>query len=137
MAIYAFTITTVIFLPLSAVSSIFGMNTNDIRDMDKSQWLYWATALPVTFSVIIIGLWWMGELGNALRWLFMRARSDGYALSRPGGRVIEMVPGDFMPRLRRRQEGAPPVRYVERRPGVVAVDETGRPVHYRSNSDWI
>ena len=102
MAIYAFTITTVIFLPLSAVSSIFGMNTNDIRDMDKSQWLYWATALPVTFSVIIIGLWWMGELGNALRWLFMRARSDGYALSRPGGRVIEMVPGDFMPRLRRR-----------------------------------
>ncbi|RYP63142.1 hypothetical protein DL769_007053 [Monosporascus sp. CRB-8-3] len=138
MAIYAFTITTVIFLPLSAVSSIFGMNTNDIRNMKTDQWLYWATALPVTISVIIMGLWWMGELGNALRWLFRRERSYDYALGRPVGREVELLPGDIMPRLMRRQESPAPVRYVERRPGVVpAVGEAARPIHYRSSSDWV
>ncbi|KAH8905061.1 hypothetical protein BR93DRAFT_945996 [Coniochaeta sp. PMI_546] len=68
-AIYAFTIVTVIFLPLSAVAGIFGMNTADVRDMDFDQWLYWATAVPVTVAVILLGLWWMGELRNALSWL--------------------------------------------------------------------
>ncbi|KAI0437042.1 hypothetical protein F4803DRAFT_556393 [Xylaria telfairii] len=68
-AVYAFTIVTVIFLPLSAISSIFGMNTSDIRDLEQGQWLYWATAVPVTLGVILIGLWWMGELGNAALWL--------------------------------------------------------------------
>ncbi len=91
MAIYAFTITTVIFLPLSAVSSIFGMNTNDIRNMEMDQLVYWVTALPVTIFVIIVALWWMGELGNALRWLFRRKRGDGYVLGTPpvgrGGRA--------------------------------------------------
>ncbi|KAJ9483613.1 hypothetical protein VN97_g9784 [Penicillium thymicola] len=32
-AIYAFTIVTIIFLPLNTVSSIFGMNTTDIRNI--------------------------------------------------------------------------------------------------------
>jgi hypothetical protein len=68
-AIYAFTIVTVVFLPLSAISSIFGMNTSDIRDMEFGQWLYWAVAIPVTLVIIVIGLWWMGELGNVLKWL--------------------------------------------------------------------
>ncbi|KHN95339.1 Mg2+ transporter protein, CorA-like/Zinc transport protein ZntB [Metarhizium album ARSEF 1941] len=67
-AIYAFTIVTVVFLPLSAISSIFGMNTNDIRDMNSGQWLYWAVAIPVTLLIIVIGLWWMGELGNVVKW---------------------------------------------------------------------
>ncbi|KAJ3579507.1 hypothetical protein NPX13_g1054 [Xylaria arbuscula] len=68
-AVYAFTIVTVIFLPLSAISSIFGMNTSDIRNLEQGQWLYWATAVPITIGVILIGLWWMGELGNAALWL--------------------------------------------------------------------
>ncbi|KAK2590919.1 hypothetical protein QQS21_011400 [Conoideocrella luteorostrata] len=68
-AIYAFTIVTVVFLPLSAISSIFGMNTSDVRDMEYGQWLYWAVALPVTMLIIVIGLWWMGELGNVVKWL--------------------------------------------------------------------
>lgn len=68
-AIYAFTLVTIIFLPLSAVSSIFGMNTSDIRDMGPSQWLYWAVALPVTISVIIFGLWWMNELDAVWGWV--------------------------------------------------------------------
>lgn len=68
-AIYAFTIVTIVFLPISAVSSIFGMNTSDVRDMNQGIWLYWAVALPVTIGVIIGGLWWMHELDTVVGWL--------------------------------------------------------------------
>jgi hypothetical protein len=50
-AILVFTLVTIIFLPLSFVASVFGMNTVDIRDMDSSQWIFWATALPVTATI--------------------------------------------------------------------------------------
>ncbi|KAK5990918.1 hypothetical protein PT974_09193 [Cladobotryum mycophilum] len=79
-AIYAFTIVTIVFLPISAISSIFGMNTTDIRDMEFGQWLYWVVALPVTLIVIIAGLWWMNELGNVTRWLLGK-RSTRYRVS--------------------------------------------------------
>jgi Mg2+ and Co2+ transporter CorA len=52
--ILVFTVVTVIFLPLSFVTGFYGMNTNDIRNMESTQWIYWATALPLT--VIVIGL---------------------------------------------------------------------------------
>lgn len=68
-AIFAFTLVTIVFLPISTVSSIFGMNTTDVRDMQSSQWLYWAVAIPLTLFVILTGLWWMGEMGNLARWL--------------------------------------------------------------------
>lgn len=68
-AVYAFTIVTIIFLPLSSIAGIFGMNTSDVRDMEAGQWLYWVVALPVTLLVIVLGLWWMNELGNVMRWL--------------------------------------------------------------------
>ncbi|KAK2624167.1 hypothetical protein QTJ16_006117 [Diplocarpon rosae] len=63
-AIYAFTIVTIIFLPLGTVAAIMGMNTTDVRDMPFSQWVYWATALPLTFLVIAMCLAWAGELNN-------------------------------------------------------------------------
>ncbi|KAF4448955.1 hypothetical protein FALBO_16728 [Fusarium albosuccineum] len=72
-AIYAFTLVTIVFLPISTVSSIFGMNTTDVRDMEYSQWLYWVVAIPLTFLVILAGLWFMGELGNLIRWLTRRS----------------------------------------------------------------
>ncbi|KAK4210290.1 hypothetical protein QBC37DRAFT_35864 [Rhypophila decipiens] len=78
-AIYAFTIVTIVFLPLSAVASIFGMNTSDIRDMDGGQWIYWATAVPVTAVTVLLGLLWTGELSNLGAWL-------GEALLRLAGR---------------------------------------------------
>ncbi|RFU72016.1 mg2+ transporter [Trichoderma arundinaceum] len=89
-AIYAFTLVTIVFLPLSAISSIFGMNTNDIRNMDFDQWLYWVVALPVTVIIIIAGLWWMDELGNATDWLIGRRsrRSSEYGASSSSGARI-------------------------------------------------
>lgn len=70
---------TVVFLPLSAVSSIFGMNTADIRDMEQGQWAYWAAAIPVTISVIFLGLLFTGELGNLVEWaLGRRNKVAGY-----------------------------------------------------------
>jgi hypothetical protein len=66
-AIFAFTVVTSIFLPLSSIAGIFGMNTTDVRDMSSGQWLYWAVAIPVTGAVILGGLWWMGELGSLVR----------------------------------------------------------------------
>lgn len=72
-AIFAFTIVTIIFLPLSAVSSIFGMNTKDVRDMEWGQGLYWAVAIPVTVVVIILGLLMTGQLGFIAEWVLRRA----------------------------------------------------------------
>ena len=34
------------------MSSLFGMNTYDIRNMGTKQWIFWATAIPVTFLVV-------------------------------------------------------------------------------------
>ena len=92
MAIYAFTIVTIIFLPLSAVAGVFGMNTADIRDMSLNQWAYWATAVPVTVVVIILGLWWMGELGNALAWILRRPVMGGGAVASGAGAYAIIPP---------------------------------------------
>jgi hypothetical protein len=47
-AIMIFTIVTIIFLPLSFVTSYLGMNTSDIRDMESRQTLFWTIAIPLT-----------------------------------------------------------------------------------------
>ncbi|KAF7188051.1 hypothetical protein HII31_10623 [Pseudocercospora fuligena] len=51
-AILVFTVVTIIFLPLNFVSSFFGMNFSDIRNMEKTQWLFWAVAICVTAGVV-------------------------------------------------------------------------------------
>lgn len=55
-AILVFTIVTIIFLPLSFVSSFFGMNTSDIRSMSTPQWVFWASALPLTTIVVGVSI---------------------------------------------------------------------------------
>ncbi|KAJ5356935.1 hypothetical protein N7517_011544 [Penicillium concentricum] len=55
-AILAFTIVTVIFLPLSFVTSFLGMNTTNIRDTNHTQQVFWAAALPLTALIIIVSL---------------------------------------------------------------------------------
>ncbi|OCL08847.1 hypothetical protein AOQ84DRAFT_388562 [Glonium stellatum] len=81
-AIYAFTIVTIIFLPLSFVSGFLGMNTTDIRNTNVKQWVFWASGLPLTAAVILIALMWAGELGNAWRAITnffpTRKRGSGY-----------------------------------------------------------
>ena len=58
-AIMVFTVVTVIFLPLSFVTSYFGMNASDIRDMKETQAVFWGVALPLTCvtlgSCLLIG----------------------------------------------------------------------------------
>ena len=63
-AVYAFTIVTVIFLPLSTVATILGMNTQDVRNTSLNQWIFWAVAIPLTFIIIILSLIWTNELQN-------------------------------------------------------------------------
>ncbi|KAI9368695.1 hypothetical protein BJX61DRAFT_203959 [Aspergillus egyptiacus] len=52
-AILVFTVVTVIFMPLSFVTSYLGMNTRDIRDMSHSQTLFWAISVPLTVGIIV------------------------------------------------------------------------------------
>ena len=51
-----FTIVTIVFSPLSFVTSLFGMNTVDIRSTDSTQAPFWATALPLTAIVVALSL---------------------------------------------------------------------------------
>ena len=80
-AIYAFTIVTIIFLPLSFVSGFLGMNTSDMRTMSQKQWVFWAVAIPLTLVIVIISLLWAGELKNAwdaLAKLFPQRKQSDY-----------------------------------------------------------
>ncbi|KAG8534324.1 uncharacterized protein KY384_001168 [Bacidia gigantensis] len=65
-AILVFTTVTIIFLPLSFVTSFFGMNTVDMRNINSSQGLFWATGLPLT--LFVLGAAWVvayhGELAS-------------------------------------------------------------------------
>ncbi|KAF1989779.1 hypothetical protein K402DRAFT_371761 [Aulographum hederae CBS 113979] len=51
-AILVFTIVTIVFLPLSFVSSFFGMNVSDIRNMEHTQSLFWMVSLTITAGVV-------------------------------------------------------------------------------------
>ncbi|KAF9700406.1 hypothetical protein EKO04_002041 [Ascochyta lentis] len=65
-AIMVFTIVTIIFLPLSFVTSFLGMNTTDIRDMGSSSSLFWAIAVPLT-AVTMGSILFIGYNGDELR----------------------------------------------------------------------
>jgi hypothetical protein len=71
-AIMVFTIVTVIFLPLSFVTSFLGMNTTDIRDMGSSSSLFWAIAVPLT-AVTMGSVLYIGYNGDDLRDAFSSA----------------------------------------------------------------
>lgn len=70
-AILVFTVVTIIFLPLNFVSSFFGMNFRDIRDMRQTQWLFWAVALCVTAGVVGGSLFLAFSGGKILEKLLM------------------------------------------------------------------
>ncbi|KAG9197511.1 hypothetical protein G6514_001505 [Epicoccum nigrum] len=68
-AIMVFTIVTVIFLPLSFVTSFLGMNTTDIRDMGSSSSLFWSIAIPLT-AITMASVLYIGYNGDDLRDFF-------------------------------------------------------------------
>jgi hypothetical protein len=69
-ALYAFTVTTIIFLPLSFVTSFLGMNTFDVRNMGSSQWIFWAAGVPFTVLILVILLIATGEIGAVRKWIY-------------------------------------------------------------------
>jgi hypothetical protein len=71
-AILVFTIASVIFLPLSFVSSYLGMNTVDIRDMELNQALFWQVALPATFALVALVLTGAYNASRILGWVSKR-----------------------------------------------------------------
>jgi hypothetical protein len=76
-AIRLFTVVTVIFLPLTFVATVLGMNTVDIRQMENSQVVYWEIALPLT-TIIILVAWAMTSDGWNLqeRWYGYKRRAQ-------------------------------------------------------------
>ncbi|KAJ8115521.1 hypothetical protein OPT61_g2853 [Boeremia exigua] len=67
-AILVFTIVTIIFLPLSFVSSFFGMNFSDIRDMESSQRLFWLAAGCLTAVTVGFSLFLAFYGGSIMEW---------------------------------------------------------------------
>jgi uncharacterized membrane protein len=67
-ATVVFTIITVIFLPLSFVASVFGMNTSDVRNMALTQWVFWASASSFTIMVVLITVYFV-DVPPLWRWL--------------------------------------------------------------------
>ncbi|CZR67669.1 uncharacterized protein PAC_17568 [Phialocephala subalpina] len=128
-AIYAFTIVTIIFLPLSSVASILGMNVNDIRNMEINQWVFWAVALPLTVIIITLCLIWAGELENF--WLGFKnlwgKGKTGRRYARGGGGYYVLNPRPQPP-----QEAAREIIYDR----IYNVDDEydERPSYHRSRS---
>jgi len=64
-AALTFTTVTVFFLPLTMLASVYGMNTSDIRNMNETQWLFWATAVPLCGIALFL---WLAYLGTLKQW---------------------------------------------------------------------
>ena len=52
-AIFVFTVVTVLFLPMSFVSSFFGMNVIGLSATTTTLKHFWVIALPLTFGIVI------------------------------------------------------------------------------------
>ncbi|KAF2493392.1 hypothetical protein BU16DRAFT_541088 [Lophium mytilinum] len=69
-AILVFTIVTIIFLPLSFVSSFFGMNFSDIRNMDSTQGLFWIISGALTVGTVGFAIFLAFYGGSLMEWFF-------------------------------------------------------------------
>jgi hypothetical protein len=87
-AIMVFTVVTVVFLPLSFVTSYFGMNTADIRNMNQKQSLFWSVAIPLTLvtvgSCVVLG--YNGDdIRHAIATLYHKVLGKGETTVESGG----------------------------------------------------
>ena len=53
-AIFVFTFITVLFLPLTFIAGVFGMNLIGISDTTSTTQHFWKIALPVTGGIIVL-----------------------------------------------------------------------------------
>ena len=81
--ILVFTIVTIVFLPLSFVTSLLGMNTVDIRNSNSTQALFWAISLPLTAVVVALSLL-VGFKGYQIREVFEKREFGAAYLRRKG-----------------------------------------------------
>jgi hypothetical protein len=72
-AILVFTIVTIIFLPMSFISSFFGMNFSDIRNMEQTQRLFWIVAGSLTAGTVIFSTF-LAFYGGAIMETFVAWR---------------------------------------------------------------
>lgn len=86
-AIMVFTIVTIIFLPLSFVAAVFGMNTSDIRDMSNDQGQFWKIAIPTTAAIGALSLF-IAYGGPSMRALLVKVNRCWSAL-RDGSVVLK------------------------------------------------
>lgn len=68
-AILVFTIVTIIFLPLSFVSSFFGMNFSDIRNMESTQRLFWIISGSLTVGTVGFAIFLAFYGGDIVDWI--------------------------------------------------------------------
>lgn len=80
-AILVFTIVTIIFLPLSFVTSFFGMNFSDIRDMESTQRLFWIIASSLTVGTVGFAIF-LAFYGGAIVDWFVAWKEDRNRRSR-------------------------------------------------------
>jgi hypothetical protein len=59
------------------------MNTNDIRNMGSNQWVFWASAVPLTLFVIGLSLYLAGQQMPVQRWMWRTATSFKFGVKRP------------------------------------------------------
>jgi hypothetical protein len=96
-AILVFTIVTIIFLPLSFVSSFFGMNFSDIRNMESTQRLFWIISGSLTVGTVGFAIFLAFYGGAIVDWFVSwrenrnrRARAPG-----PNLRPTQLRPAGF------------------------------------------
>ncbi|KAF5636785.1 mg2+ transporter [Fusarium tjaetaba] len=92
-AIRVFTFVTLFFLPLSFVTSFFGMNTTDVRELDRDQRVFWSSAVPLTLAVSSLALVF-GYRWDTVTALFFKAFKI-----RDSSRVYEELEKDLISQL--------------------------------------
>ncbi|KAL8936945.1 MAG: hypothetical protein Q9216_004676 [Gyalolechia sp. 2 TL-2023] len=124
-AILVFTIVTIIFLPLSFVSSFFGMNTSDIRDMATPQWAFWASAVPLTAIVVGVSIFVARKIEPVKDW--WSSLSDRWRVKSGNGMTGNVFPAPGLavqqPPVQRMASGFAPPRQTRSYAWV----ESGRP----------
>lgn len=68
-AIFIFTVVAATFLPLYSFTSYFEMNSNVIRDINKSYSTFWAVAIPFTLAVVTLAILVAHRRDWAREWL--------------------------------------------------------------------